>query len=657
MAANICISTIKGVDYLYGGRSERIPNGLPKRTSTCLGKIDPSTRELILNKNFSTWANNYCPDVESKIKIYFERKNIIANLDNIGKFIAVSHTLHQDGGTGTGPNPNRASTETAPEGGRTGTETEGRTEQGPGTDPEGVRTASGTGTDPEGDRKGIVIETESSAGIDGVPLEADSDAAKTLVIDQDLKTKISEDIEQEIHEFQLFVATFLLIQLIKKIGLFDILKMVFPLKYEQIITILQFLIIEKRSIMYCPFFANINYTISPPISVSSQRTSELFSSISENEIDEFYIKWSNFIEENDYLALDTTPISTFSKKNETAQFGKPKFSKSTKHLKQFNLCLLFGENCGLPVISEIYNGSLNDVSLLIDSVQHLEFVHHKRYKLVLDRGFYSKKNLNFMLDNKSQIPFIIGLPATTSLKKQLIEDHRMIFQDPNYAIHSPSGPLYGTTKRIKWDSRKYLYSHIFVDQNKVHDYHNEILTDYINMFDLVKKNPSRYALNSEIRNYINFRKSKISNSGYNISMNRSFFNHELGKAGWFVFLSNDIKDTEQAIIIYRRRDIVEKGYCNFKTRLGLDRPRSGQSSVCKSKYFIGFLSIIIISSIYKTMSENRLFSKYTIDEMLLILNTIRIIKIKDKNIISPLTAEQKTIYDYFKCPHPLTFSS
>jgi transposase len=127
---------------------------------------------------------------------------------------------------------------------------------------------------------------------------------------------------------------------------------------------------------------------------------------------------------------------------------KPKQYNKNKKIKQVNLCLLFGENTGLPIYSCTYLGSTNDVILLVNAVQSYNFICDNNFKLVLDRGFYSINNLLYMLNHKPEIKFIIGLPATTSLKHELINKYNYIFLNHSYLIEMPTNPIYGITKRI-----------------------------------------------------------------------------------------------------------------------------------------------------------------------------------------------------------------
>ncbi|MDR1166094.1 MAG: transposase [Deltaproteobacteria bacterium] len=692
---------IRGTQYLYGAVSHRPPGGVPVRNAICLGRVDPKTSNLIVNNNYHKWMDEYGPSLKTSLEECARKKKIVVRLDNITENNAImlsnAAMISPPGATGAAPPPGAVGSAspptaagTAPPPGAAGTAPPpGAAGTAP---PPGAAgnlsltflpnlhfpevgmplseqlSHSGTGrtvhqnihteTSPHSFR----WEVLPSSGI-WVPVQQLS--ADTIFSTPEIKSTPSPftpminniQVEKEYisqNNVLLYGPTYLLTYIIKEIGLLDILTSLFPIEYPELITLIHFLIIENRSLMYCPFFSQLYDTYSDPLLVSSQRTSEMLAKISIDKINCFFKHWSTHVEENDYLDIDTSQISTYSRKIEYADYGRPKNSHTKKRLKQICLCLLYGQQSGLPVNSSIYNGSLNDVSLLINAVHNLDFLHTKKYRLVLDRGFLSKKNINFMQNHDPQIPFIIELPATTSLKRFLIENNKHIFMNPVYGVKTPSGHIYGTTQKVQFDQGIKLTAHVFIDQHKLSECHDEILDEFSTIYKDAQNNPHDYIEDEEFTKFLKFKKSKYSKTGYNIDTNLESFNHEVYKNCWFVFLSNEIQDPEVAITTYRMRDVVEKAYFNIKHRLGQNRPRTRQSTVYQSKNFVGFLALIVLSRIYKVMSEKQLFKKYTLDELILTLNTIKITKYSDKQIITPLTAEQKKIFDHFKCPVPLS---
>ena len=77
-----------------------------------------------------------------------------------------------------------------------------------------------------------------------------------------------------------------------------------------------------------------------------------------------------------------------------------------------------------------------------------------------------------------------------------------------------------------------------------------------------------------------------------------------------------MKDPVTALRLYRMRDVIEKAFRNIKERLNLRRTLTSSESSLESKLFVEFLALIYLSYIKKKMEEARLFSRYTMQELL-----------------------------------------
>ena len=447
-------------------------------------------------------------------------------------------------------------------------------------------------------------------------------------------------------------ATYLLKHISDNIGLTNILEETFPYYWKEILSLAFFFTIETDPLMYCKFFVDFFDNLSMPSDLTSQRISKLFDKISDDEKSIFYQKWANHVQELDYIAFDTTSILTYSTLMYNADYGHSKQPRK-KGQKQVNICLLFGENTGLPLYSCTYNGSINDVAIFISCAKQFSHISDNNLKLVLDRGMYSKKNLTYMLSSKPAKKFIIGLPSTTSLKSRLIDECKDLLFSINNTITTLKDNIYGTTKRFLWENSNYLYAHIFIDQNKYIEKHNELQNKIIDMYNNAIDSPLSYINDKEYNEYLIFRVNNKSENGYSIKKNQDAFDNALSKAGWFVFLSNNIKDTTEAINVYRKRDIVEKAFNIFKNRTQEQNLAVHSDINTSNKLFISFLSLILTSQINKVMVENNLYKTYTIKELFFNLKSIKKMTVKNYKIYSQLTAKQKDILEYFDCPFPI----
>ncbi len=81
--------------------------------------------------------------------------------------------------------------------------------------------------------------------------------------------------------------------------------------------------------------------------------------------------------------------------------------------------------------------------------------------------------------------------------------------------------------------------------------------------------------------------------------------------GYFVLLSNEVKDPVKALELYRTRDVVEKAFGNLKERLNCRRMLTSSDLALEGKLFVEFIALIYLSYIKGKMQENGLFANYT----------------------------------------------
>jgi hypothetical protein len=64
-----------------------------------------------------------------------------------------------------------------------------------------------------------------------------------------------------------------------------------------------------------------------------------------------------------------------------------------------------------------------------------------------------------------------------------------------------------------------------------------------------------------------------------------------------------LDNAEDAINLYRAKDVVEKGFGRLKNCLDLSRLRVHSDETMQNKVFIGFVALIVLSHIHRVMDE------------------------------------------------------
>jgi len=198
----------------------------------------------------------------------------------------------------------------------------------------------------------------------------------------------------------------LLSDISKKIELTEILKTKFPDRWEDILTLASYELTERQPMYLCEQWSDDNITFSNKVMYSS-RISELLSSITEQDKFSFFNSWAEKRIESEYAALDITSISSYSQLLEQIEYG---YNRDHEKLPQLNISMLFGDSSELPILYNNHMGSIKDVNTLINMLTITEYTNLNKLRLIMDRGFYSKKNIKQMIQKK--IKFIIGIPFT-----------------------------------------------------------------------------------------------------------------------------------------------------------------------------------------------------------------------------------------------------
>jgi transposase len=119
--------------------------------------------------------------------------------------------------------------------------------------------------------------------------------------------------------------------------------------------------------------------------IPSQRSSELFTNITEEEKNHFFRLQGKRRTDNEFWAYDTTSISSYSTALKQVRYGN---NKDHEHLQQINLALLFGEESNLPFYYRKLAGNISDVKTVKNLLADMAQLGFSKVKLVLDRGFY-----------------------------------------------------------------------------------------------------------------------------------------------------------------------------------------------------------------------------------------------------------------------------
>jgi transposase len=358
----------------------------------------------------------------------------------------------------------------------------------------------------------------------------------------------------------------------------------------------------------------------------------------------FFEHWGEYRCENEYIALDITSISTYSELINAAEWG---YNRDKEKLAQVNICMLLGEKSRLPILQMVYSGSLKDVSTLRTTLQVAANFDLTNMSVVMDKGFASAKNINGMLSKASATRFLVALPFTMAFAKNQVTSEAKDIDCVENTITAGSDILRGITKRRTWSTKHDVYAHVYLNPDTALQAKNKLYAKIQELISQVKLDPDGNLNHLDVKKYLIVRKSDKSGTGYTINIRHDVISNELANTGWLIIISNHVDNAEDAIRIYRDKDVVEKGFLRMKNCLDLARLRVHSDNAMQNKIFIGFIALIVTAHVHKIMSENRMYNTWTMKKLIKTLERLKVHHIKSDRIVSPLTKEQKKIFKAF----------
>lgn len=433
-------------------------------------------------------------------------------------------------------------------------------------------------------------------------------------------------------------------------GVTEDLKICFPDSYRQILSIAYYLILEdKNPLSRFPHWASLHRHPYGDV-ISSQRSSELFASITEEARQRFFRLQGKRRIDKEYLAYDSTSISSYSKCLRQVRYGK---NKDHEHLAQINLTMLFGQQSRLPFYYRKLAGNIPDVKTLRKLLADMNTLGYKKIKVVLDRGFYSAANINDLY--RHHMKFLIA--ANLSLK--LVKTHLETVRDAMriWTHYSQDYQLYAYSLPVTWDyfqDRPYkgdtikadrrMYLHLYYSPDRALEDEKAFNSRMIGWQEELESGQRHPDHEKQYAKYFEVKSTPV--RGTKVIAKDEALVEAKRNYGYFALLSNEVKDAVEALEIYRNKDLVEKAFDNLKERLNLRRVAVSSEQSLDGKVFVEFIALIFLSYITKKMQENKLFKNHTMQEVLDEFDIIECFEMPGQQLqVGETTKRQMALYE------------
>jgi transposase len=452
---------------------------------------------------------------------------------------------------------------------------------------------------------------------------------------------------------------FLLEEISKSIGLYDVLKECYPDTYKELLANSFYEIIgESKNYLFHHFQDEHYFQDVKTMYSSDVSTLHLMLGNNEQRRYEFTRKWMEKINPKDGVYYDITSFSSYSTQNEFVEWG---YNRDKENLPQINLGMVCCQKTGLPFFYTVFPGSIVDVKTITNFVKYLKGYNLQDLLLILDKGFFSASNIceliksdaSTRLSNRRNLSIVIPLPFSLKLAKELIANNldvknpQNMFQYNEEILFHKDVPAsikgHDFTAHIFFnekaevDARHLFYSKLLSHETKIRKNKFNTLKDfetYVNQ-ELPENFTSYFCYDASTRTVVR---------------NETKIKEYLSKSGFFIIISNKTNlEKDEVLSFYRNKDKVEKIFDNTKNELNTNRLHSHSKTATEGRLFVKFIATILYQQITKVMKDKDMFKKYSVTELLKELSKMKMISLPELDgFTSECSKKQKEIFDKFR---------
>lgn len=309
--------------------------------------------------------------------------------------------------------------------------------------------------------------------------------------------------------------------------------------------------------------------------------------------------------EGDSIIFDGSSFLSGSKDNPFSNRG---YCPGHPGQSQVRLIYAFNNNDRIPIYFRVIPGNISDKAAFEASMTELKKTD---CTAILDKGFYSKKNIDFMAD--MGLSFIIALQKNYG---EVSED------DKNFTASEQKGIRF-----FSYHKRIIFYKEI---PSKNHSkckicifYDNERRKDLIENFYRQKQNEDgELPIDIQADLY---------------SLTKHF--------GVSLLLTNLNCDAITVFHEYKTRWDIEEMFDHHKNTLGFDMSYETRQEVQEGWAFIEYLSLLMYYKLDRRLLENNLLKTYSVKDILFHTSSIIQTRVEDKWVLCNLTSKFKTLFE------------
>ncbi len=306
-----------------------------------------------------------------------------------------------------------------------------------------------------------------------------------------------------------------------------------------------------------------------------------------------------------YISYDST--------NKTSQAGDISLVE-LGHAKEgietdiFNYSIAYDRNNREPLFYESYPGSIVDISQLQYTLKKAKSYGYEQVGFILDRGYFCKENINFIDDNGYS--FVIMMKGMKSLVSDLVLQVQGKFEnDRKCSIRKYKVSGMTVKQKLFASDKDDRYFHIYYDDGRKSAEREKFESKLDRMSRKLKEcmcEPIHPG--GEYNTYFDlvFWHEGKEDEKFMTGVERTdVINRVIQLCGYFVIVTSEKMNAEDALTLYKSRDDSEKTFRGDKSYLGASCERVYSDESLDTKIFIGFVATIIRNKIYTLLKDEQ----------------------------------------------------
>jgi len=323
------------------------------------------------------------------------------------------------------------------------------------------------------------------------------------------------------------------------------------------------------------------------------------------------------------------------------------YNRDGLDLPQVNLSLIIDKDLGIPLMYDVYPGSIVDVSTLKNTIKKIRSQGAKDFTLIMDRGFFSTANVEELVS--CGLSFIIPPASTLKKVKEAISAIHRSIDDPQYLKLHQKEPLFVMPISIEV-GEICLKGYAYYDQRREQQERNTLYKRLYDLMDRLKSITLKPWMNpvevfkETARKDARFIEWQAIDGRFEIALKKNAVSQSINKLGKFILLYRGEFSWEECLSLYRGKDAVEKGFDILKNDIDLMPAHVRTDSTLRGYLFVAFLALILRMKLMNMMLKAGLGKRYSVEGLLLELENIKVMILPDgQRITTEISRKQREI--------------